>query len=98
MLKSHYAPGKPLYIKGEDTVLPDSASLLRYRSYAKNVPIEHQRVLSETGDLREAARNLFAYLRELDQQKTSVIIAELLPEEGLGKAINDRIRRASVPV
>ncbi len=98
MLKSHYAPGKPLYIKGEDTVLPDSASLLRYRSYAKNIPIEHQRVLSETGDLREAARNLFAYLRELDQQKTSVIIAELLPEEGLGKAINDRIRRASVPV
>ncbi|MBK8948844.1 MAG: hypothetical protein IPM68_08285, partial [Flavobacteriales bacterium] len=52
-------------------------------------------VLSESGDLAEAARHLFAVLRELDGSDCAVIVAEEFPEEGLGRAINDRLRRAA---
>ena len=53
------------------------------------------RRLSETQDLREGAVNLFRYLRELDNADVDLIVAELVPENGLGVAINDRLRRAS---
>ena len=53
------------------------------------------RLLSETQDLREAAANLFSYLRELDALDLDLIVAEQVPEEGLGRAINDRLRRAA---
>ncbi|MCB0785617.1 MAG: hypothetical protein KDC02_15610, partial [Flavobacteriales bacterium] len=53
------------------------------------------RVLSPSGDLAEAARNLFAALRELDASDVELILAEPVPEEGLGRAINDRLRRAA---
>lgn len=52
-------------------------------------------ILSEQGDLMEAARNLFAGMRRLDSQPLDVILAELLPERDLGRAINDRLRRAA---
>jgi L-threonylcarbamoyladenylate synthase len=50
---------------------------------------------SVASNLREAAA-LFRYLRELDQLDLDLIVAERLPEEGLGAAINDRLRRASI--
>ena len=53
------------------------------------------RQLSSKQNLREAAANLFRYLRELDQLNLDLIVAEQLPEEGLGAAINDRLRRAA---
>ena len=53
------------------------------------------RYLSDTGDLREAGANLFRMLRELDAQYLDVIVAERVPEEGIGAAINDRLERAS---
>lgn len=53
------------------------------------------RQLSERQDLSEAAANLFRYLRELDNLDLDLIVAEKLPENGLGAAINDRLRRAS---
>jgi L-threonylcarbamoyladenylate synthase len=53
------------------------------------------RRLSERQNLREAAANLFRYLRELDNLELDLIVAEKLPEDGLGAAINDRLRRAS---
>ena len=52
-------------------------------------------VLSATGDLHEAARELFAALRRLDSSHVDLIIAEMFPEVGLGRAINDRLRRAA---
>jgi L-threonylcarbamoyladenylate synthase len=55
------------------------------------------RHLSERQDLTEAAVNLFRCLRELDQQSLDLIVAEKLPEAGLGAAINDRLRRAAGP-
>jgi L-threonylcarbamoyladenylate synthase len=51
--------------------------------------------LSKQWDLVEAATNLFRYLRELDGQGLDLIVAEKLPERGLGAAINDRLSRAA---
>ena len=53
------------------------------------------RSLSERGDLREAAANLFRYLRELDALGLDLIVAERVPSRGLGAAIMDRLERAS---
>lgn len=54
------------------------------------------RSLSESGDLTEAAANLFAVMRELDGLGLDGIVAVGVPDEGIGRAINDRLRRASV--
>jgi L-threonylcarbamoyladenylate synthase len=56
-----------------------------------------KRNLSETGDLHEAARNLFAMLHELDATGAATIAVAPIPETGLGEAINDRLRRAAAP-
>jgi L-threonylcarbamoyladenylate synthase len=53
------------------------------------------RYLSGRGDLREAAANLFRMLRELDGENLDLIVAERVPEQGIGAAINDRLERAS---
>jgi L-threonylcarbamoyladenylate synthase len=53
--------------------------------------------LSPTGDLAEAAANLFAMLRRLDRPPFNVIAVMPIPEQGLGRAINDRLRRAAAP-
>jgi L-threonylcarbamoyladenylate synthase len=51
--------------------------------------------LSVFGDITEAASNLFQVMRYLDQQPIDLIIAEKMPNEGLGRAINDRLLRAA---
>jgi L-threonylcarbamoyladenylate synthase len=53
--------------------------------------------LSPTGDLQEAAANLFAMLRKLDDPKYRGIAVMPVPETDLGRAINDRLRRAAAP-
>ena len=57
---------------------------------------QQQVLLSESGSLEEAAQHIFAALRKLDTMPVDLIIAELMPDEGLGRAINDRLRRAAV--
>jgi L-threonylcarbamoyladenylate synthase len=52
--------------------------------------------LSANGDLNEAAANLFGYLRSLDAKGAKTIAVMPIPNEGLGEAINDRLRRAAV--
>lgn len=68
---------------------------LSFQKKINCIPLENQRILSPNGDLREAASNLFKALREMDKMDIEVILAEKFPEEGLGKAINDRLLRAS---
>ena len=51
--------------------------------------------LSPSGDLREAAANLFRRLREADRERPSGIAVSPIPAQGLGEAINDRLRRAA---
>jgi L-threonylcarbamoyladenylate synthase len=64
-------------------------------SFKDDYKTAHQVILSPTGDLTEAAKNLFDALRRLDKMPVDLIIAELVPEEGIGRAVNDRLRRAS---
>ena len=78
----------PITRKGDFPV----ASAVENRRSLKFVAIRN---LSERGDLREAAANLFRYLRELDALDVDLIVAERVPEDGLGAAIMDRLRRAT---
>lgn len=99
MLKSHYAPSAPVVLGKVESLLLQYQSrrvgAITFRKTIPGIPAERQLVLSPTGDLAEAARNLFAGMRRLDALQLDAILAELLPEEGLGRAINDRLRRAA---
>lgn len=95
-LESHYAPSKPFFLGNIAMMqqLPENskAGILRFRGVAT---FPNEIILSETGDLEEAARNLFGALRQLDLMEVTTILAEEVPDQGLGKAINDRLRRAA---
>lgn len=96
-MPSHYAPRAELIIK-EKITSEDSGSdraLLFFREPAFPPPPLSE-ILSVSGDLREAAINLFAALHRLDRLNRNIIIAEEVPSSGLGLAIMDRLRRASV--
>ena len=99
MLLSHYAPAKKVIIGDpislDDDQDPSKIALLRFQHRLPNSNINHQYVLSESGDLREAAKNLFSYMREMDKLDITTIYAEKVPETGIGLAINDRLLRAS---
>jgi L-threonylcarbamoyladenylate synthase len=101
MLKSHYSPLKPLLIGDLNLLIEShlaqnkSFAVLAFDRFFGNIPVDKQIRLSTSSSLSEAAKNLFAGLRALDSQDVSVILTELLPEEGLGRAINDRLRRAA---
>ena len=69
--------------------------LISFRRSFPSIPPQRQVVLSVEGDLQQAARRLFAGMRRLDELHLDVILAELAPEQGLGRAINDRLRRAA---
>ncbi|NBC31930.1 MAG: threonylcarbamoyl-AMP synthase [Alphaproteobacteria bacterium] len=88
----HYAPAAPLRLNAAE-VGPDEA-LLAFGPDLRKGP--RVRNLSEKGDLREAAANLFAMLRDLDRPEVGAIAVSPIPEEGLGAAINDRLRRAAL--
>jgi L-threonylcarbamoyladenylate synthase len=91
MLASHYAPKSPLRLNALD--VRDGEALLAFGPAAFGA--QRMLNLSETGDLVEAAANLFHHLRTLD---TGAPIAVMpVPNEGLGEAINDRLARAAAP-
>lgn len=100
-LPSHYAPWTPLVLTNDphSFAVPSNKKygLLAWNSSAGAKQFAEIRELSSGQDLREAAANLFRYLRELDQLNLDLLVAEKLPDEGLGAAINDRLRRASKP-
>ncbi len=99
MLKSHYAPGVPLILGNIDKLVQENKDkkigILSFQKQFSHLPAHQQLVLSPTGDFREAAQKLFSALRYLDGLEIDLIIAELLPELDLGRAINDRLRRAA---
>jgi L-threonylcarbamoyladenylate synthase len=107
MLKSHYAPRTPLSVYDNPGGLPDDpgtallffdgASRDFWLSARKTAPAGPKTVvaLSETGNTLEAAARLFETLHELDRPDIKRIHAQLAPETGLGRAINDRLKRGS---
>ncbi len=97
-LASHYAPSTPLQLlinSDASQFRGQRVGLLSFRSPSNRTGWAAIEVLSERGDLGEAAANLFAAIRRLDAAGLDLIIAEPLPEAGLGNAIMDRLRRAS---
>lgn len=97
MLKSHYAPRKPFFLKTKEEFAQahEGIGCLLFDQSIDSKNVEYQRILSKTGDLKEAAHHLFAFLRELDSLPVQEIWAEKAPDFGLGLAINDRLRRAA---
>ncbi|MEZ0610683.1 L-threonylcarbamoyladenylate synthase [Fibrella sp. WM1] len=97
MLSSHYAPRKPTSLLSDAAgyVASPTAGALVFQTYLPDIPTEQQLRLSPTGDLNEAAKNLFSYLRQLDAMPVEHIYIQPVPNEGLGRAINDRLRRAA---
>lgn len=98
-LKSHYAPRKPIVEASEFEYKKQANKRIGYLGFGAlpayfNSGKEVHYNLSEKSDLKEAAINLFRYLRLLDDSEVDVILAERVPEEGLGLAINDRLKRA----
>ncbi len=87
----HYAPDAPVRLNAEAP--QDSEAFLAFGPTG----VEGLRVwnLSEGGDLREAAANLFRMLREADRTRPTAIAVAPIPEHGLGEALNDRLRRAA---
>ena len=99
MMKSHYAPSKNLIFGNIGDQLIQLAKsrvgILSFQNEYSEVPKNHQFVLSPEGDLEEAARKLFSALRSLDKLDVDFILAESFPDHGLGRAINDRLNKAS---
>lgn len=97
MMTSHYAPSARMRLDvrhvepGEGLLAfgPDRAADAETAAKILN--------LSASGDLREAAANLFTFLAELDRAGVATIAVEPIPGEGLGEAIRDRLRRAAAP-
>jgi L-threonylcarbamoyladenylate synthase len=93
-LKSHYAPRTPLRLESAPCAVPGKrCGLLAWKNGVDG--FEKIEVLSPTGDLREAATHLFAAMRRLDEAGLELIVAEPVPEVGLGAAIMDRLRKAA---
>lgn len=100
-LQSHYAPGTPFDLL---ETASESAhwsgrgriGLLAWTREIRPAPFAAMETLSPRGDLREAAANLFAAMRRLDELGLDGILAEPVPANGLGAAIMDRLRKASV--
>ncbi|MDD3845509.1 MAG: L-threonylcarbamoyladenylate synthase [Syntrophorhabdaceae bacterium] len=95
-LPYHYAPTKPLrLVNGPSDIGHEASSYLAFQEPAEPVRSKHVRVLSPSGDLREAASNFFSALIELDSDDVDVIYAEKLPERGIGRAVMERLRKAA---
>jgi L-threonylcarbamoyladenylate synthase len=97
MLESHYAPKAALRMNAVDVSGGEALLAFGGTRAAGAVSSKAMLNLSPSANLHEAAANLFAYLRQLDTGGASAIAVEPIPEEGLGEAINDRLRRAAAP-
>ena len=96
MLESHYAPRKPLLIGDVNILLREYADRrVAVLSFYKKYNTEFEYILTPDQNVDEAAKRLFAGMRQLDATDADLIIAESLPEEGLGRAVNDRLQRAA---
>ena len=100
MLSRHYAPSTTTILsenikKSLSSCKHKKIGLLLFQNPIVNANVEHQEILSQTGNPNEAAKNLYAAMHRLDQLNLDIIIAEKLPEIGLGKTLNDKLQRAT---
>lgn len=98
----HYAPMTPLRLLPRAADAPPTGAgrrrlgLLAFSRAPEGIPFTQVEILSPGEDLREAAATLFAKMRRLDEAQLDMIYAEPVPENGLGIAIMDRLRKAAV--
>ena len=101
-LKSHYSPKKLFFAGNLEVLLAEksisNAGVISFTKKYEAKNITQNWRLSPSGDIHEAARNLFRIMREADESGVGTIYSEYVPEEGLGLAINDRIKRASANI
>ena len=100
MLAKHYAPKTKLFLVEDAEQLltkhtDKRIAVLQFTEKTTTTSCEHVEILSKTGDLKEAAANLYSALHKLDRLNVDMIVAEIVPNIGLGKTINDRLDRAS---
>jgi L-threonylcarbamoyladenylate synthase len=99
MLPRHYAPSTPLRIVPclEPWLERGDVGILAFVPLAGCAagPVE---TLTQKGDLTEAAVNLYAAMRRLDSRGLTLMVAQEVPNHGLGRAVNDRLRKASNPL
>ncbi len=101
MFKKHYSPRTPLILmdRNSDFSALGSQKNVAAICFSRNFPsisVDKKIMLSNSGDLEEAAQHLYAVLYELDKENYDLIIAEKMPDKGLGKAINERLIKAAV--
>jgi L-threonylcarbamoyladenylate synthase len=100
MMLKHYAPKTPIIIsqnitKSIKNYNNKKIGLLLFNSKYDCTIIVHQEILSKNSDLNQAASNLYAAMHRLDKLELDIIIAEQFPNNDLGRAINDRLFRAT---
>ena len=98
-LMSHYAPKTNLKIwepgDSMEEFQKQKTGVIGFDRFIEGIDERNQILLSPQGSLNEAARNLFAAMRKYDASDVDLILAIKFPEIGLGRAINDRLKRAS---
>ena len=87
----HYSPGIPLKINVTKPKKDDAFLLIKKRK----ITLSNYYYLSKKYDLNEVAKNLYSYLRKIKKRGYKSIAVEKIPNKGIGKAINDRLNRAS---
>lgn len=99
MLSRHYATKHKLIFGDIEKYFKyykhDKIGIISFYKHFEFINDENQFILSRDKNLNEAAQKLFAAMREIDKLDIEVIFAEKFPDEGLGRAINDRLFRAS---
>jgi L-threonylcarbamoyladenylate synthase len=105
MLAKHYATRHPLVI-GDISQLVSAAhqlqnipriAIIALQKTFDAIPAAYQFQLSASGNLTEAASRLFAAMQLIDDMDIDLVLTEKFPDQGLGRAINDRLLRASIP-
>ncbi len=97
LFKKHYSPNTLVVLSTDNTIDIDykNAALLTFGEDQESHKYKVVINLSPTGNMKEAAKNLYKYLYDLDALNLKCIVAKLLPETGLGMAINDKLKRAA---
>lgn len=96
-LKKHYSPNKKMLIceNLEEEIKKHANKNFGVLSFYKFYDVKNIKVLSHSKNLEEAGKNLYFFLRELDEMDIEIILAENVPDYGLGVVINDKIKRAA---
>ncbi len=101
MLPRHYSPRTPILLEWTEEDFwrwkkeGKKIGLLSFQGGKLSLPLDQEIILSPQGEMREAAAKFFSALHFLDKANLDLILAEKIPEKGLGRAIMDRLRRAS---